>query len=173
VAEQVSETGTETAGALTLRNTPELQAGSYYIAVVNTTTAAANYDLQVETDGDADAAPAITFLNDGETGTGSAPAGPFLASRQFAIEVPEGSRALAIRLEGDQDVDLYVRYNQPVVITGTGFPQADVVSDTESSREDIRLSLQDGSPIPAGVYVIGVYNYSQQTARFTVRVALE
>jgi hypothetical protein len=174
VAEQVSQTGTSVGGSLTLQNIPELQAGAYYIAVVNTTQTAMSYDLQTEiTDGDAAAAPAITLIEDGGSAQGSAPAGPFLASRQFAIQVPAGSRALAIRLEGDQDVDLYVRYGKTVIINGTGLPLADFVSETDSSREDMRLAFQDGSPIPEGVYVIGVYNYSSETTRYTVRALIE
>ena len=174
VAEQVSDTGTSVAGSLTLKNTPELQAGTYYIAVVNTDTAPANYSVETEiTDGDPTASPAITFIENGATAEGSVPAGPFLASRQFAVEVPQGYRALSVRLEGDQDVDLYVRLNKPVRINGTGFPEADVVSESEYSREDIRLVNQEGGALPAGIYVIGVYNYSGETAKFTVRARLE
>ena len=174
VAEQVSEIGTSVSGSLTLNNVPELQTGTYYIAVVNTDTAPANYSLQAEVvDGDASASPALTFIGSGETAEGSVPAGPFLASRQFAVQVPEGYRALSVRLEGDQDVDLYVRFGKAVRINGTGFPEADVVSESEYAREDVRVVNQNGGALPAGTYVIAVYNYSQETARFVVRARLE
>jgi Zn-dependent metalloprotease len=174
VAEQVSDTGASVAGSLTLENLPELQAGTYYIAVVNTETAPVRYDVQAEVvDGNPAGPPALTRIENGGFAEGSVPAGPFLASRQFAVQVPEGYRALAVRLEGDQDVDLYVRYGQPVRINGTGFPEADVVSESEYAREDIRVVNQEGGALPAGIYVIAVYNYSQETARFVVRARLE
>jgi hypothetical protein len=174
VGEQVSTTGTDVSGWLSLENIPELQAGTYYIAVVNTAQTRVRYAVQAEaSDGEATAMPAITWIENGRSAEGSVPAGPFLASRQFAVQVPEGYRALAVRLEGDQDVDLYVRYAKPVRINGTGFPEADVVSESEYAREDVRVVGAEGGALPAGAYVIGVYNYSNAMALFRLQAVLE
>jgi len=174
-AEQQSEISTNPSGYLSLENTPELQAGTYYIAVVNTEGRPLEYTVHVEVeDGDPSAAPAITFLEDGVSANGSAPSGPFLASRQFAIRVPEeGYASLAVTLEGDEDVDLYVKLGGIVYINGTGYPQADLVSNSESSREDLAITGAGGGPLPAGVYVLGVYNYSSNTTRFQLRARLQ
>jgi Zn-dependent metalloprotease len=172
--EQMSSTSTNPSGYLSLENIPELQAGTYYIAVVNTMTNAVDYSVQVEIEGgDPGAPPAIIILEDGSTGSGSVPSGPFLASRQFAIEVPSGVTAVALTLDGDEDVDLYVRVGGPVYITGTGYPQADLVSDSASSHEFMRIIGANGGPPPAGTYFIGVYNYGSATTRFQLQTTLE
>jgi Zn-dependent metalloprotease len=173
-AEQVSATGVSVGGYLSIDNRPELQAGTYYIAIVNIDTSPAAYTVKAEIEGgDPAASPAVTLLENGATADGSVPSGPFLASRQFAVQVPEGTGALAITLEGDQDVDLYVRAGRPVYITGAGFPEADVVSDSPSSREDLRVVSRNGGTLPAGTYYIGVYNYGSESARFVVRARYE
>ena len=174
LAEQVSSTGTSVDGYLSLNNRPELQAGTYYIAVVNTAQMPAEYKVEVVVDGgDYTAPPAVTLLESGATSDGSVPSGPFLASRQFAVQVPEGTGALEITLEGDADVDLYLRLGKPVRINGSGFPEADLVSESPLSREDLRVVGKEGGMLPAGTYFLGVYNYSSQTATFTVRTRLE
>jgi hypothetical protein len=124
-------------------------------------------------DGDPAAGPAYTVLEDGAVASGSIPSGPFLASRQFAIQVPEGLKAVSVTLEGDEDVDLYVRVGGPVYIAGTGYPQADVVSNSADSREVLTITAAGGGPPPPGVYFIGVYNYSSETTTFKVRARLE
>jgi hypothetical protein len=58
-------------------------------------------------------------------------------------------------------------------VNGTGFPEADIVSDSADVREELRVVRQDGGTLPAGIYLIGVYNYSHETARFAVRARLE
>ena len=173
-AEQMSDIQSDPAGYLSLENTPELQAGIYYVAVVNASTIPVSYAVQIEVEGGETAAPpALTFLSDGESASGSAPSGPFLASRQFAIQVPEGVSALAVTLEGDKDVDLYVRVGRLVAINGTGYPEADLVSNSAESREDLRITAASGGLLPAGVYVVAVYNYSPATTRFHLRARLE
>jgi Zn-dependent metalloprotease len=173
-AEQMSEIGTAPSGYLSLDNTPELQAGTYYIAVVNASTSRLSYEFDVEVENyDPAAFPALVRLEHGVAARGSLPSGPFLGSRQFLIEVPEGTSALSVTLEGDTDVDLYVRQNNFVLINDTGYPEADLVSNSESSREDMRITGQSGRPIPPGVYVFGVYNYSSETTRFKITARLE
>jgi hypothetical protein len=174
VAEQVSRTGTNVTGSLTLESTPELQAGTYYIAVVNTAGSPADYTLEASVvKGDSGSAPAFTLLSDGETAPGSAPSGPFLASRQFAIDVPEGATAVRATLDGDQDVDLYARIGAPVFVNNTGFPEADLISDSPSSSEQMNVTRSGGGTLPAGRYFFAVYNYSGETTRYSIRLSVE
>ena len=91
-------------GSLTLDNTPELQAGTYYLAAVNTTGSPVDYTIQASANGSGKTL--VTGLSSGDTGRGSAPAGPFLASRQFAVDVPSGVSALRVELAADQNVGL-------------------------------------------------------------------
>jgi hypothetical protein len=70
-------------------------------------------------------------------------------------------------------VDLYLRVGKPVRVTGTGYPEGDLVSDTEYSREDMRITANNGGALPAGLYFFGVYNYSGETTRYTIRARLE
>lgn len=174
VAEQMSATGTNVQGFLSLDNTPELQSGTYYIAVVNTTTTPVSYTIHAASEGGEPAArPATTLLESGVSASGSVPSGPFLASRQFAIQVPEGTGAVYISLDGDQDVDLYVRIGRYVYINNTGFPEADLVEDSASESEVMKIVPVKGAALPAGMYYLGVYNYSSETARFSIRAKLE
>ncbi|HYO82029.1 MAG TPA: M36 family metallopeptidase [Bryobacteraceae bacterium] len=173
-AEQMSDTGTSLGGYLSVENTPELQAGTYYVAVVNASTSPLEYSVRVEVDDYNPAArPALIAVRDGETVQGSLPSGPFLGSRQFAVEVPEGTSALSLTLEGDEDVDLYVRQGRFVTVNGTGFPEADLVANSPDTREYLRITGENGGPIPPGVYVVGTYNYSQATTRFRLTARFE
>ena len=78
-----------------------------------------------------------------------------------------------MRLEGDQDVDLYVRLNKPVRINGTGFPEADVVSESEYSREDIRLVNQERWRSTRRHLRDRRVQLQRETAKFAVRARLE
>jgi Zn-dependent metalloprotease len=167
-AEQVSATGTSVAGSLTLDSLPELQAGIYYIGVVNASTQAAQYTLQVSVAAEDGSGPIVTRVDNGSAVSGSAPSGPFLASRQFAVDVPEGVKTLRILLDGNQDVDLYVRIGRPLYVNDAGGVVSDFASETESSSESVTLSRNDGGTLPAGLYFIGVLNYSNSTAQFRV-----
>jgi Zn-dependent metalloprotease len=139
-AEQRSDTSMAPSGSLSIDNTPELQAGMYYIAVVNTMTQPVKYEIEAETEGGgASSGPVRTTLEEGRSAAGSVPSGPFLASRQFAIEVPEGVRAVVVNLSGSQDVDLYVRIGGPVFVNGTGCPQGDLVSDSAEPYEEMTI----------------------------------
>jgi Zn-dependent metalloprotease len=173
-AEQVSDTALATSGFLSIQNRPELQAGSYYVAVVNTDGKPANYTVKVEVEGGQPGpTPTSTLIENGATEDGSVPSGPFLSSRQFVVQVPEGARALSVSLQGDQDVDLYMRFGKPVRVTGTGYPEGDLVSETDSSREDMRITAKEGGALPAGLYFFGVYNYSGETARYRIAAGFE
>ena len=174
VAEQVSDTARAVSGFLSIRNRPELQAGTYYVVVVNADGTPANYTVKAEIEGgEPGPTPTLTLLENGATEDGSVPSGPFLSSRQFVVQVPEGASALSVSLSGDQDVDLYLRIGKPVRVTGTGYPEGDLVSETESSREDMRITANDGGTLPAGLYFFAVYNYSGETARYTIGARLE
>ena len=175
VYEQFTATpGTSLAGTLTLSNTPELQSGTYYIGVTNTTTAAVSYTLTATiTGGSATAGPTTTVLTSGERSNGSAPGGPFLASRQFVIDVPNGATGLSVALSGNRDVDLYIKKDEPIFANSQGFPEADYVSATDASAETIAIDTRSlPEPLRPGRYYIGVLNYSGETASYSVTATI-
>ena len=170
----VATPGTNVAGTLGPDNTPELQAGTYYVAITNTTTQAVNYTITATvTGGSPSAPPAVSVLTSGQRGTGSVPAGPFLASRQFAIDVPAGATGLTVSLSGNKDVDLYLAGGSPVFLSSQGYPEADFESASDAVNEMLTItsrSLPDS--LQPGRYFIGVQNYSAEAATYSVTATL-
>lgn len=105
----------------------------------------------------------------GERCTGSIPSGEWLNSRQFVLSVPSSSSAVGVRVEGDRDVDLYLRYQYAVSTSSQGVPDGDVSSASSSHQETIILT---GSTIPnlrAGSWAVGVVNYDPEgPAHFSI-----
>ncbi|MBX9601200.1 MAG: hypothetical protein K2X35_09355 [Bryobacteraceae bacterium] len=173
-AEQTTNPGTELTGLISLDSTPELQAGVYYLAIGNTTTAQVRYQVRLTTvGGSPDGLPRLTRVLNNTTAPGSLPTGPFLGSRQFLVDVPAGAQSLTVNLDGTTDVDLYVNHNRPVIINSQGFPEADALSDSALSRESITLNSRSIPPLRAGVYAIGVLNFDDRgIARFNVSASI-
>ena len=175
VFEQLSATpGTNLAGTLGLGNTPELQAGTYYIGMTNTTTQAVNYTITATVIGGSPTAPpAVTVLTSGQRGTGSAPAGPFLASRQFAIDVPAGATGLTVSLAGNKDVDLYLSGGSPVLLNNQGNPEAEFESAFDAPDDTLTITTRSlPTRLLPGRYFIGVQNFSSETATYSVTATL-
>lgn len=174
VAEQSTDIGTSVSGLLSLSSVPELQSGTYYIAVGNVTTSTVDYVIRATViGGSALAGPRVTALTAGVAASGSVPSGPFLASRQFAIDAPSNATGLSITLEGSTDVDLYVNYGSTVEINDQGFPEADTVVETASSREILTLGPLTIPNARSGRYYVAVYNYDDtRTAQFTVTATI-
>lgn len=174
VYEQLSTPGTNIAGSLTLESVPEMQKGTYYVGVSNLTTRPVDYSITATVlGGSLTANPRTTVLTPGVSAAGSAPSGPFLASRQFAIDVPSTAPGVTVSLSGDRDVDLYVKYGSPVYINSQGYPDADLVAETPGSTELVTLGTRTIPNVRPGRYYIGVYNYSSSgTARYSVNATL-
>lgn len=175
VYEQLSQTdGTNISGDLTLNNVPELQKGTYYVAVANLTTQAVNYTVTVTViGGSTGAGPATTVLSSSVSASGSAPFGPFLASRQYTIDVPSSATSLSVSLRGDQDVDLYVSYGKPVTLNNQGYPDSDFVVETTSPNETLVLTSRTlPQALKPGRYYVAVYNFSGATAKYSVSATI-
>ncbi|MBL8189997.1 MAG: hypothetical protein JNK38_18425 [Acidobacteria bacterium] len=114
----------------------------------------------------------IVPLTSGVPQTGTVPAaqpgGGVLSGTQYTIQVPSGATQLQITLSGNQDVDLLARFGQPVTISN-GQPVADHVSATISSgNESITVTPASSPPLRAGIYYIGIANFSTSVASFTL-----
>lgn len=173
VADYVLGDGRSLNGAITLINTPELQAGQYFFNVANLSNAEVEYAIRVTAVADpAGVAASFPFLATGGSVSGSVPAN-FLNTRQFRVIVPSGATGLELQLEGDQDVDLYVNFAEPVQQGGEGLPLAEGISASAANTERILLTTATVPNLRPGTYFVAVQNYSRSgSARFTLRANL-
>lgn len=110
-----------------------------------------------------------------QTGSGPAPiemgTGVFYRL-QYAIQVPADAKRMRIELEGDQDVDLYVRFGERITIGNDGRPNADHMSETLSNDEAIVLLPSSDPALRAGTYYIGVANFGPGEVKFTIKASV-
>jgi hypothetical protein len=153
-----------------------------YLGVMNPTIAAGEH--QSVTDNDLMVLDALGYrtrsvsdpttvipLTSGQSQAGGMLAPPpnlgVLSHTQFAIIVPPGATQLTIDLRGDQDVDLYARFGQPVVLQGHN-PTVDYKSTTDSGSESITVTPSSSLPLRPGTYYMAVANWGPGDASFTV-----
>ena len=96
-----------------------------------------------------------------------------LGVNQYTVEVPADATQLQVSLltvgeaslpRYNLDIDLYVRYNQPVTLQ-TGFsrqPQriADFRSEGETGTESITITVQSQPSLQPGTYFVGIVNWT-------------
>ncbi len=105
-----------------------------------------------------------------QTGTVNGPtqAGvPVFSGTQYSIQTTADTKHLLLSLSGDQDVDLYVRYNSPLVIQ-SGQLLFDYSSDSADSQEAVSITPNVLPPLQPGTYYIGIVNYGTSRANITV-----
>jgi hypothetical protein len=122
-----------------------------------------------------------TLSGDGDTVTltsGAAQAGSIRApktneedavmdDRQYTIQVPAGASQLRVELDGNQDVDLYVRAGQRVTVGSSGL-EADYASDTPTGHESVTITPSSSPSLRAGRYFIAVLNFGPGAATFNL-----
>jgi hypothetical protein len=81
--------------------------------------------------------------------------------------VPQEATELRIDLNGNQDVDLFVRFGQPVLLRGHN-PKTDYMSTTDSGSESIAVTPSSSLPVRKGIYYIAVANFGPGEVEFTV-----
>ena len=75
----------------------------------------------------------------------------------YTIKVPEGATRLEVNLTSQFDLDLYVRYGQPVDYGEDGEVLADYRSETVGGNESVVIA---GSPMRGGTYYIALKEWS-------------
>jgi hypothetical protein len=96
------------------------------------------------------------------------PAGVGAVGRtQYSIVVLPGASELRVDLVGNQDVDLYLRFGQPIIIQSFHLI-ADFVSASETGTESIIVSPASSKPLRAGIYYIAIVNFGPGDASFSV-----
>src|ERR1044071_427902 len=73
----------------------------------------------------------------------------FSGTYSYTIKIPEGATRLEIDLTSVYDLDLYVRYGQPVDYGNEGQVLADYRSETAGGNETIVIT---GMPMKGGTY---------------------
>ncbi|MDT4896050.1 MAG: hypothetical protein QOH25_1127 [Acidobacteriota bacterium] len=115
--------------------------------------------------------PTIINLTSGQSTSSTVdapPSGGFtLSQTQYAIQVPSGATQLTINLSGNPDVDLHVRRNSPVALSGTIIVD-DVRSDGPTGSESITLAPTSMPALASGTYYIAIANYGPGGANFTL-----
>jgi hypothetical protein len=96
------------------------------------------------------------------------PASLGLISRvQYSIVVPQAAAELKVALVGNQDVDLFVRFGQKVVLRGHN-PVTDHMSTSETGTEIILVTPDSSPPLRAGIYYFAIVNFGPGEANFTI-----
>lgn len=86
---------------------------------------------------------------------------------QFAIVVPTGTTQLKIELNGVQDTDLYVRFNQRLAVQGDTVI-GDFKSDSDLGSETIIITPSTSPALQIGTYFIGIGNCGPGATPFNI-----
>ncbi len=92
-----------------------------------------------------------------------------LGLQQYRIEVPKGAKRLAVRVSGEGDLNLHIRFGKPVAILPDGRVEADISAISPGSEEAIVLS---GGLLQPGTYYIAIEGLNPPQS-FTLMVSLE
>ncbi|MEO6727204.1 MAG: choice-of-anchor D domain-containing protein [Blastocatellia bacterium] len=162
---------------ITVRFTPAsagAQTGTLTIASNDPATPSATVALSGV--GGSATSAATVFVNSGASVTGSivAPSAGsgVLLSTQYAIFVPPGATQLKIDLTGNQDVDLFARFNQRIIISG-----GNLITDYSSIQdgivpESLTITPTSTPALQSGLYYIGVANFGPGAANFTLTATI-
>ena len=93
----------------------------------------------------------------------------------YFLDVPDGVGALEVRLENHDsanNIDLLVRFGDPVDVTEEGRVLADCVGAEPEGIEVCVITPEPPSSLPAGFYFIKVANHESERQRFTLTATL-
>jgi len=95
-----------------------------------------------------------------------------LSLTQYKFEVPKGAKSVTIQLLGprDKNLDLHVRYQKAVEISGDGSIQADLSSIGPTGEEAVVIS---GRLLQPGVWYIVVENLEKERQEFKLVVTMD
>src|SRR5205085_839112 len=145
------------------------EAGTYFIALANCGSEAADYTIRAKllTPPDADTAELTPETSFGAV-PAAAPGSCSLGRTQYRVTVPGsgpcGGTLLEVFASSNQNINLYARRNQRVVIEG-GQIVADVASTSPGNSK--RMTLTTG-----GAYFIAVSNCSTETANYDLSAGM-
>ncbi len=163
--------------AITLRFSPTIP-GARNATLTITSNDLARPSIAVGLSGVGGQAPnALTiFANSGAAQTGSVIAPPsglgLIYRTEYAVFVPGGALQLKIDLSGNQNLDLYARFNQPVFSSGAQAPPDHVSNNPGIAPESISITPLSTPPLRSGLYYISVANLGPGAADFSLTVTI-
>ncbi len=86
---------------------------------------------------------------------------------QYRIAVPAGAASLQIALTSALDLDLYARFNNPILVQA-GQVTADFRATSLGGNETITISPTTAPALQAGTYYLALSNCTASTANFTL-----
>src|SRR5262249_43406410 len=112
------------------------------------------------------------FTASGALQTGSITAPPpsagLLYLTQYAVFVPTGAALLKVDLNGNQDMDLFVRFNQPIAITNGSFQTDFRSSNPGVAPESISITPLTTPQLQSGLYYIAIGNFGPGSTNFNL-----
>jgi hypothetical protein len=94
-----------------------------------------------------------------------------LSGLQFTVTVPAGTSQLKIDMNGIQDTDLYVRFNQRLAVQNNTLI-ADFASESDLGSESIIITPASSPALQTGTYFIGVANCGPGASPFNITATL-
>jgi hypothetical protein len=162
-----STAGTESI-TVTPSSTPPLQQGAFFIAVANCSASVATFTVKATIGVELETIDLTSGMAQMGSVPGTATAGRCdLGFTQYRIQVPSGATQLRVNLSGNQDVDLFVRFNQRVAVQGAQVV-ADFRSETLTGTESVTITATSRPALQTGPYFIAVGNCSANTATISV-----
>jgi hypothetical protein len=90
-----------------------------------------------------------------------------LGTTQYTIVVPQGASGLTITLTGNQQNDLFVRYGQPVAVSG-GQTQFDFQANASGTSQTVTVTPTGSPALQTGTYYVAVANCATSTMNYSV-----
>src|SRR5262249_47296746 len=91
---------------------------------------------------------------------------------QYAVFVPGGASQLKIDLNGNQDLDIFARFNQPVTISGGSLMADYAATNRGVAPESISITPLSTPPLQTGLYYIAIGNFGPGAANFTLTTTI-
>ncbi|MBL8168115.1 MAG: hypothetical protein JNJ50_08170 [Acidobacteria bacterium] len=157
---------------ITPSSTPALTGGTYFIAVLNCGTGFTTFSVTATVTNTPQTGNTVALTSGVPvTGTIQAPvAGSgILHSTQYTIQVPSGASQLVVTVAGSsQDIDLYIRFGQPVGLSNGALIADYVAQSFGVANETLTVNASSSPPLQAGTYYIALGNFGPGSANFTL-----
>ncbi len=118
---------------------------------------------------------AVVGSNAPQTGAVIAPpvSSGLLYQVQYVVYVPAGATQLKVDLTGDQDLDLFVRHDQRVAISGSNL-LADFASNKDGVglAESVTITPTTSPVLQTGFYYVAVANFGPGASNFNLTISV-
>jgi hypothetical protein len=103
----------------------------------------------------------------GSTGAAASAGSCLVGQTQYTIAVPNNGSQLTITLAGNQSDEMFVRFGQPVAVSG-GSITADFSAQAQGGNQSVTISGSSSPALAPGTYFIAVGNCAAAQLSFTL-----